>query len=69
VQYEFMTPEAPVILGDLDLKHVRTCRLGELLPDGFTPRKLRQGQKAAPAGPIGERPRAQTRPNRIKTRK
>lgn len=46
VAYEFMSPSAPVILSDAGGK-TRAFRLGELLRDGFSPRKLRQGQRAA----------------------
>lgn len=46
VMHEFMPPEAPVLLADAELENVRTATVGELLPDGFTPHKLRQGQRA-----------------------
>ncbi len=47
VQYEFMRPDAMVLLASPDLKDVRTFKLGALLPDGFSPQKLRAGQEAA----------------------
>ena len=56
VAFEFMRPDAPVYLADGTLRTVRSFRLGDLLRDGFTPRKLRQGQK-------------QTKNNRNKTKK
>lgn len=55
VLYEFLSPEAPVLLADGDLQNVKAFTVGELLPDGFSPRKLREGQK--------------TRPHRITTKK
>lgn len=44
VAFEFMRPDAPVYLADETLRRVRVFRLGDLLRDGFTPQKLRQGQ-------------------------
>lgn len=44
VIYEFMSPDAPVTLGDAKLENVTRFTVGELLPDGFSPRKLREGQ-------------------------
>lgn len=41
---EFMETAAPVALADSDLEHVQNTTVGELLPFGFTPRKLREGQ-------------------------
>ncbi len=55
VAFEFMPPDSPVFLADETLKDVRIFTLGELLPDGFTPQKLREGQKR--------------KKNRIKTKK
>ncbi len=49
VAFEFMRPDAPVYLADASLRRVRVFTLGELLRDGFTPQKLRQGQKRAKA--------------------
>ena len=45
VEFEFMHPDARVFLSDEDLKNVQALTVGELLPDGFTPRKLREGQR------------------------
>jgi cytidine deaminase len=42
---EFMSPDAPIALADAGLEHVKYTTVGNLLPDGFTPRKLRQGQR------------------------
>lgn len=47
VAYEFFRPDAPVYLGDEHLGDVRVLAMAELLPDGFTPEKLRQGQRQA----------------------
>ncbi|MDL1897612.1 cytidine deaminase [Anaerolineae bacterium CFX7] len=47
VAFEFMRPDAPVYLADETLRRVRAFTLGELLRDGFTPQKLRQGQQRA----------------------
>lgn len=44
VIFEFMSPSAPVIVANANLDNVGEYTVGELLPDGFTPRKLRQGQ-------------------------
>jgi len=44
VMFEFMTPEASVALGDAGLENISQFTVGELLPEGFTPRKLREGQ-------------------------
>lgn len=46
VIYEFFTPDAPVALGNADLAAVKQVTVGDLLPDGFTPAKLREGQQA-----------------------
>ena len=56
VAFEFIRADAPVFLADETLTDVRALTMGELLPDGFTPEKLRQGQKRA-------------KRNRIKTKK
>lgn len=45
VIYEFLQPDAPVVLGDATLENVTEFTVGQLLPDGFTPRKLREGQR------------------------
>ena len=45
VIFEFMNPDAPVALGDAMLEHIQHFTVGELLPDGFSPRKLRAGQR------------------------
>jgi cytidine deaminase len=45
VAFEFMRPDSTVYLADEQLKNVREFSLGELLVDGFTPEKLRQGQR------------------------
>jgi cytidine deaminase len=42
---EFMDPAAPIFLGDVLLEHVEQTTAGALLPNGFTPRKLREGQR------------------------
>jgi cytidine deaminase len=57
VAFEFIRPDAPVLLANAQLHHVRVHTLGELLPGGFTPQKLRQGQRQA------------TKKNRITTKK
>lgn len=44
VMFEFMPHDAEVALGDSELENVSRFTLGELLPEGFTPRKLREGQ-------------------------
>lgn len=46
VIYEFMQPEAPVALGDAGLEHIQQFTVGALLPEGFSPLKLREGQRA-----------------------
>lgn len=46
VELEFMQAEAPVVLGDAELENIQQTTVGALLPNGFTPRKLRQGQRA-----------------------
>ncbi len=46
VELEFMSPDAPVVLADAALQNIQHTTVGELLPDGFTPRKLREGQRA-----------------------
>jgi cytidine deaminase len=56
VAFEFMRPDTPVYLADENLRTVRVFALGKLLLDGFTPQKLRRGQK-------------QTKNNRNKTKK
>jgi cytidine deaminase len=48
VIYEFFDPNSPVALGDADLQHVHETTIGALLPDGFTPKKLREGQRKQP---------------------
>jgi cytidine deaminase len=45
VIFEFMNSDAPVAMSDHDLESVTFSTVGELLPDGFTPRKLREGQR------------------------
>lgn len=45
VAFEFLRPDSPVYLSDEQLEKVRMFTLGELLVDGFTPEKLRQGQR------------------------
>ncbi len=45
VIFEFMNPNAPVTLGDATLEHLQHFTVGELLPNGFSPRKLRAGQR------------------------
>lgn len=45
VIYEFMDPKAKVVLADAKLENIRHSTVGELLPDGFSPRKLREGQR------------------------
>lgn len=47
VQYEFMSPTAPVYLAGLRGRRVLSYTVRYLLPDGFSPRKLRQGQTHA----------------------
>lgn len=47
VLYEFMPPETAVMLTDAAGNVVRMTSLAELLPDGFTPQKLEEGQRAA----------------------
>lgn len=42
---EFMTPSAPVALADATLAQIQNTTVGELLPYGFTPRKLEEGQR------------------------
>ncbi len=44
VIYEFMNPDAPVAIADAQLENIAHFTVGELLPDGFSPRKLREGQ-------------------------
>ncbi len=44
VIYEFMDPAAPVALADAQLTQVQHATVGELLPYGFTPSKLKEGQ-------------------------
>lgn len=45
VIFEFMNPDAPVALADAQIEHISYSTVGALLPNGFTPRKLRQGQR------------------------
>jgi cytidine deaminase len=45
VIYEFFDASAPVALGDAALEHVQETTVGGLLPDGFSPKKLREGQQ------------------------
>lgn len=45
VAFEFMRPDAMVYLADETARVTRAFTLGALLPDGFTPRKLREGQR------------------------
>lgn len=45
VIFEFMAPDAPVALADATLENVQYDTVGNLLPNGFTPRKLREGQR------------------------
>ncbi len=47
VAFEFMRPDAMVYLADETSRVTRAFTLDALLPDGFTPAKLRQGQKRA----------------------
>jgi cytidine deaminase len=47
VESEFMNAQAPVVLADAQLQTIKHSTVGALLPDGFTPRKLREGQRAA----------------------
>jgi cytidine deaminase len=47
---EFMQPNSPVALGDAHLEHVQHTTVGKLLPDGFTPSKLLEGQRAEEHG-------------------
>ena len=44
VIFEFMSPETPVAIGDANLENIQHFTVGELLPYGFSPRKLREGQ-------------------------
>ncbi|MBI4670953.1 MAG: cytidine deaminase [Chloroflexi bacterium] len=44
VASEFMQPNTPVILSDDRLEKFRIFSLADLLPDGFTPQRLREGQ-------------------------
>lgn len=46
VIFEFMSPDAPVALADSSLENIQQTTVGALLPDGFSPRKLREGQRA-----------------------
>jgi cytidine deaminase len=46
VIFEFMPPDAPVALADARLENIQHFTVGELLPDGFSPRKLREGQRS-----------------------
>ncbi len=55
VLYEFMDPAAPVVLSDDDLSQVQSMTVGELLPNGFTPRKLREGQGSVRKRETGKR--------------
>lgn len=43
---EFMPPHALVVLGNAQGEPTRLATLGELLPDAFTPQRLRAGQRA-----------------------
>jgi|SRR5581483_1901170 len=65
VEFEFMRPDAIVILSDAQRKNIQIITLGELLPDGFTPEKLREGQRnrqgAAAADGAGKRRHGKTR--------
>lgn len=45
VIYEFMRPDAEVVLADAALRTLQHFSVGELLPDGFSPVKLREGQR------------------------
>ncbi len=45
VEFEFMRPDSLVILSDAQQENLQIVTLGELLPDGFTPEKLREGQR------------------------
>ncbi len=45
VAFEFLDPAAPVILSDAQLGDIRVFSLADLLPDGFTPQKLREGRR------------------------
>lgn len=47
VAFEFMRPDASVYLADRALQEIRVFRMDDLLPDSFTPEKLRQGQRRA----------------------
>lgn len=46
VIFEFMPPDAPVALADAPLENIQQFTVGELLPDGFSARTLREGQGA-----------------------
>ncbi len=45
VIFEFMNADAPVALADASLENIQSTTVGALLPEGFTPRKLREGQR------------------------
>lgn len=45
VIFEFMNPDAPVALADASLTVAQETTVGKLLPEGFSPRKLREGQR------------------------
>lgn len=45
VIFEFMNADAPVALADALLENIQSTTVGALLPEGFTPRKLREGQR------------------------
>lgn len=44
VIYEFFDPAATVALADAELHDIQHTTVGELLPYGFTPGKLKEGQ-------------------------
>lgn len=46
VMYEFMHPDAPIAVTDALLENIRQFTVGKLLPHGFSPRTLRQGQNS-----------------------
>lgn len=50
VIFEFMKPQSEVALADAHLAHVQHTTVGALLPDGFSPGKLREGQRAEEHG-------------------
>jgi cytidine deaminase len=64
VEYEFMRPDARVLLADARLRDIQEFTIGELLPDGFAPsdlpppRRRKKPSRAAPAtnlrGPVAE---------------